>query len=84
MLEPDITIKEIFNDLASVGKAFNDTYSEDNLETGDGFYQALESLNKFKKGCDNLVLDEATKKGLDDLIDYLHKKIERRATYVGT
>jgi len=84
MFEPDDATKERLSNLSAVGIALNDTYSEDNLETGDGFYLALDSLNKFKEGLDKLILDEPTKKGMNDLVEYLRKKIERRTTYVGT
>jgi len=84
MLEPDAPTKERLTNLAAVGKALNDTYSEDNLETGDDFYFALENLNKFKEGLDMLALEDDVKKGMDDLVEYLRKKIERRTGYVGT
>ena len=84
MLEPDAPTLERLKNLSAVGKALNDTYSEENLETGDGFYFALESLVKFKEGLDKLILDEQVKKGMDDLVEYLRKKIERRTGYVGT
>lgn len=84
MIEPDEPTKERLRNLSAVGKALNDTYSEDNLETGDDFYIALDSLNKFKEGLDKLNLDEPTRKGMEDLVDYLRKKIDRRMGYVGT
>ena len=84
MVEPDPPTRERLINLAAVGRALNDTYSEDNLETGDGFYYALDSLNKFKEGLDKVNLDEPTRKGMDDLIEYLRKKIDRRTNYVGS
>jgi predicted DNA-binding protein len=84
MIEPDSPTKERLKYLSSVGKALNDTYSEQNLETGDGFYLALDNLNKFKEGLDKLILDEQVKKGMNDLVEYLRKKIERRTGYVGS
>jgi hypothetical protein len=84
MIEPDADTKERLINLSAVGRALNDTYSEDNLETGDGFYSALDNLNKFKEGLDKLILDEQTKKGMYDLIEYLRKKIDRRTNYVGS
>ena len=45
MFEPDDATKERLSNLSAVGIALNDTYSEDNLETGDGFYLDLDSLN---------------------------------------
>jgi len=82
-LEPDAPTKERLSNLAQVGKALNDTYSDDNIETGDDFYVALDYLEKFKAGLDKLKMDEPTKKGMDDLVDYLRKKINRRIGYVG-
>jgi len=84
MIEPDNLTKEILSQLASVGKAMNDTYSEDNMETGDGFYLALDNLNNLKEKLSGLTLDESTRQGLISLIDYLRKKIERRTEYVGS
>jgi hypothetical protein len=84
MIEPDAPTIERLRNLSLVGKALNDTYSENNLETGDGFFLALDGLNKFQEGLDKLVLDEQTKKGMDDLTEYLRKKIERRTGYVGS
>ena len=81
---PDEPTKERIKHLAVVGKALNDTYSEENLEGGEDFFIALDSLNKFKEGIDKLQLDEVSRKGMYDLIEYLRKKIERRMGYVGT
>ena len=83
MIEPDAPTKERLMYLSSVGKALNDTYSEENLETGGDFYSALENLKKFKEGLDQLVLEEQVRKGMEDLVEYLRKKMERRMGYVG-
>lgn len=83
MLEPDDPTKNRLNYLSTVGKALNDTYSEENLDLGTDFITALDSLNKFKEGLDQLVLDEQVKAGMDDLVEYLRKKIQRRLEYVG-
>ena len=83
MIQPDAPTIERLRYLSSVGRALNDTYSEENIETGDGFYLALDNLNKFKEGLDLLILDEPVKKGMNDLVEYLRKKIERRTGYVG-
>ena len=83
MVQPDSETKERIKNLAVVGKALNDTYSEDNMESGADFFVALESLNRFKDGIDKLDLDEPSKTGMIDLIEYLRKKIERRMGYVG-
>jgi hypothetical protein len=83
MIEPDDPTKNRLHHLAAVGKALNDTYSEENLDVGSDFYTALDSLNRFKEGLDQLVLDEQTKAGMNDLVEYLRKKIQRRMEYVG-
>jgi predicted DNA-binding protein len=82
MIEPDNPTKDRIKNLARVGKALNDTYSEENLEVGSDFYMALDSLNKFKEGIVQLNLEEESKKGMLDLIEYLRKKIERRMGYM--
>ena len=74
---------DLFRNIASVGKAINDTYSEENLDTGTDFYMALDSLNKVKEGVAKFALDEPTRVGMNELIEYLHKKIERRLGYTG-
>lgn len=83
MVQPDPETKDRIRNLAIVGKALNDTYSEENMESGLDFFMALESLNKFKNGIEKLDLDEPSKTGMIDLIEYLRKKIERRMGYVG-
>ena len=83
MVQPDEETKERIKNLAVVGKALNDTYSEENMESGDDFFLALESLHRFKDGIEKLELDEESKTGMLDLIEYLRKKIERRMGYVG-
>jgi hypothetical protein len=82
MTEPDLQTADRLRYLSAVGKALNNTYSEDNLDTGDDFYSALDSLNKFKAGLDKLTLDEPTRAGMNDLVEYLRKKIERRLGYM--
>jgi predicted DNA-binding protein len=83
MIEPDSPTKERIKNLAIVGKAMNDTYSEENLESGNDFYLAKEALNNFKEGIDKLNLDEESRQGMNELIEYLQKKIDRRLGYVG-
>lgn len=83
MFQPDPQTKERIKNLAVVGKALNDTYSEENLESGADFFMAFEALLKFKEGIEKLDLDEPSKAGMMDLIEYLRKKIERRMGYVG-
>jgi type I restriction-modification system DNA methylase subunit len=84
MAIPDPSTKDRIRNLAIVGKALNDTYSDENLEVGTDFYLAKEALTKFKEGIDKLDLDESSKKGMGDLIEYLNKKIDRRMGYVGS
>ena len=83
MYEPDPQTAERLHNLSRVGKAINDTYSEENLDVGTDFYMALDSLNRFQEGLNKLILDEPTKDGMDELIEYLRKKIERRLGYTG-
>lgn len=83
MHQPDPQTADRLKYLSSVGKALNDTYSEENLDIGSDFYVALDNLNKFREGIDQLELDEQTKSGMYDLIEYLRKKIERRMGYTG-
>jgi len=84
MVTPDGDTRDRIKNLANVGKALNDTYSEKNLESGADFFMALESLVKFKEGIERLDLDVESKAGMMDLIEYLRKKIERRMGYVGS
>ncbi len=83
MIQPDNETRDRIKNLAVVGKALNDTYSEENMDSGADFFMALECLNRFKDGIVKLDLDEPSKTGMIDLIEYLRKKIERRMGYVG-
>ena len=83
MYEPDEQTKERLKNLSAVGKALNDTFSEENLDTGDDFYLAIEYLDKFQKGLDELILEETVRKGMNDLVVYLKKKIQKRMKIVG-
>ena len=62
MIEPDALTKDRLQNLSAVGKALNDTYSEENLDSGTDFITALDSLNRFKEGLDQLVLEEPVRK----------------------
>lgn len=84
MQEVDPQTNERLVNLAAVGKALNDTYSENNLDVGTDFYMAFNCLNKFKEGIDELNLDGPTREGLDDLVTYLKKKITKRMGYNGS
>jgi predicted DNA-binding protein len=81
MSEPDPETAERLHNLAAVGKALNNTYSADNMDMGDDFYMALDSLNKFKEGLDKLSLDVPTREGMNGLVEYLRKKIQRRLDF---
>ena len=83
MVQPDEPTKQRIKNLAVVGKALNDTYSEENMESGADFFMAFEALNRFKEGIEKLDLDEESRHGMLDLIEYLRKKIQRRMGYVG-
>jgi predicted DNA-binding protein len=83
MIKPDPETIERIKYLAIVGKALSDTYSDENLENGTDFFLAKDALNRFKDGIDKLELDIESRKGMNGLIEYLQKKIDRRMGYVG-
>ncbi len=73
---PDEETKLRIKYLANVGKALFTLNSEVNQQTD--FYVAKESLNKFKQGILKLQLEDESRKGMLNLIEYLQKKIDRR------
>lgn len=83
MYEPDPQTIDRLRYLSSVGKALNETYSEENLDVGTDFFMALDNLNKYKESLDKLILEEPVRAGMYDLIEYLRKKIQRRLGYTG-
>lgn len=78
VIEPDEETKFRIRNLGIVGTALNETYSEQNQDTGDGFFLAQEGLNNFREHVLKLNLDPPSKKGMLDLIEYLEKKIKKR------
>ncbi|MDQ6985212.1 MAG: hypothetical protein Q9M91_02830 [Candidatus Dojkabacteria bacterium] len=79
-IKPDPETLERCINLSRVGVAINSTQSESGF--GTNFFVARESLNKFKEGVDKLDLSPEIVKGITDLINYLHKKIDKRANAV--
>jgi predicted DNA-binding protein len=75
---PDPETLERLKNLAYVGNAIYSTVSETSFDTD--FYLAIEALNKFKEGINKLILEDEIKRGIDNLIVYLQKKIDRRMT----
>ncbi len=75
-LTPDQETIQRIKNLAIVGKALFETESEVSFNTN--FFLAKEALNKFKEGIDKLNLNEESKAGMESLVKYLHKKIDKR------
>ncbi len=73
---PDELTKERFRNLAVVGKALMQTESEDRYQTD--YYIAKQALEKFVDLYNRLQLSEQDRAGMDQLIAYLQKKIDRR------
>jgi hypothetical protein len=75
-MQPDEDTKQRIKNLAVVGAALFQI-SDDNMGNTK-FFIAKTSLQEFKKGINKLDLDPESKKGMDDLISYLDKKIDKR------
>ncbi len=76
--DPDEQTAERIRNLAIVGKALNETYSDQNQEQGTDFFLAKEALINFREGIHRLNLDEVSMEGMDALIDLLEKEIAKR------
>jgi predicted RNA polymerase sigma factor len=76
--DPDSQTAERIRNLAIVGKALNETYSDQNQEQGTDFFLAKEALINFRDGIHKLNLDEVSMEGMDALIDLLQKEIDKR------
>lgn len=63
-------------DLGYVGTALNEVFSETTFSTN--LFVAKESLNRFEQSIKQMQIDQTVKKGMEDLIAYLHNKIDRR------
>jgi hypothetical protein len=77
-LNPDLETKERISNLAIVGSTLMQGFSEENQDFGTNFFYAKEALQKFREGIDRLELDPKSKKGMEDLINYLYTKIDKR------
>ncbi|BCX14096.1 MAG: hypothetical protein KatS3mg085_628 [Candidatus Dojkabacteria bacterium] len=73
---PDEATKNRIKNLAIVGLALNANASDVRAQTD--YFLAKEALNKFKAGIDELDLDPESEKGMEQLIEYLSKKIDKR------
>jgi hypothetical protein len=73
---PDEQTKERFKYLAVVGKMLMQTANENRYQTD--YYIAKQALDKFIELYRLLDLDPESKEGMEQLIDYLRKKIDRR------
>lgn len=73
---PDSDTKERIKNLAQVGIALMQVANENTHQTN--FYYAEEALNRFEAGLNKLELDEESRQGMKDLIEYLRVKIARR------
>lgn len=77
-VQPSEETANRIKNLAEVGTAL--FHSSDEVSFQTQFYAAKESLNRFKEGIDRLAIDDKSKNGMYDLINYLSKKIDRRLT----
>ena len=75
-MQPDDATKDRIKNLSEVGNALFEATNDDAFQTN--FYAAKESLKRFKSGIDDLDLDFESKKGMENLINYLDKKIDKR------
>lgn len=73
-----IATEERIKNLGVVGTTLVQGFSEENQDFGTNFFFAKEALEKFREGINKLELDPPSKKGMNDLISYLERKIEKR------
>lgn len=73
---PDDDTKNRIKNLAVVGTALFEATHDDAYQTN--YYAAKEALKRFLEGIKKLELDEESMKGMEDLVSYLDKKIDRR------
>lgn len=81
--KPDAATEERIRNLAAVGKALHDTYSDENQEVGTDFFLAKDYLNRFRSGIEKLDLDLEAHDGMIALIEYLQKEIDKRLSKQG-
>lgn len=75
MTPEEETLKRI-EALGVVGKALSSTSDEISYQTV--FFDALIALNEFEERIQNLDLPEESRNGIQKLVEYLKKKINRR------
>lgn len=75
-INSDEATKKRFANLAVVGNALSQTTSDKSLLTE--FYLAKEALIKFKSEVDLLNLDPESQNGIDKLIKFLQKEIDKK------
>lgn len=75
-MKPDAYTSERIKYLAIAGRAIAETSNENTHETN--FFLAREALKKFSEGLHQLELPQEDMWGMEMLIEYLDKKIERR------
>ena len=78
LIHPDDSTVNRIKNLAVVGTAIKQAYSEENQDFGGDLLIAKSALRKFEEGINALHLDPESKKGIMNLIEYLDKKLDRR------
>lgn len=77
-MNPDAETKSRIKNLGIVGTTLLQAFSEENQDFGTNFVYAKEALERFRDGINRLELDEPSKKGMNDLVDFLYKELEKR------
>lgn len=77
-IQPDAPTIDRIKNLAIVGTAIKQAYSEENQAVFKDLFPAKAALSKFEEGIRALKLDPEDLQGMLDLIEYLDKKIDRR------
>jgi hypothetical protein len=78
--DPDKDTLERIKHLAYVGTALLQNVESENT-FGTNYFLAKEALNNFRGGIAKLNLDPVSIDGMENLIKYLEKKIEKRMKY---
>lgn len=78
MIQPDAPTIDRLKNLAIVGTAIKQAYSEENQDFGGDLALAKSALERFKSGLVQLELDQVDLQGMLDLVEYLDKKLDRR------
>ena len=77
-IQPDEHTVARIKNLAVVGTAIKQAYSEKNQDFGGDLLLAKTALKDFQEGILALELDPKSRKGMMNLIEYLEKKLDRR------